>query len=220
MVVPVVLGQSTFDYAPMRAEQARLAKTLVIPSPRDKDDTSATMEIEDDQATPFKYPTFIKVLYGKEGTLPTFQLWMKDNFDQEFKVSKERRIDANGNYIDVVPGLATTQGINDDPLVAPANNFQSFVNNNFAINPVTGDIFRNAYWDEGLRQVIDANGNAESNPLFIGQRLGTIKFDGITGLGLAAINSRIADISNAVEAVTKVLSVTSGNMDAVINLIR
>ncbi|MEZ0373417.1 MAG: hypothetical protein ACAI44_30290 [Candidatus Sericytochromatia bacterium] len=215
MVVPVVLGRSTFDYAPLRSEQSRLAKTLVLASPRDKDDTAQTMEIEDDQATPFKYPTFIKLRYGKEGTLPIFELWMKDNFDQEYKVSKESLSGANPG------GVGTsTQGINDDPLVAPANNFLSNVNNSYAINPITGDIYRNAWWDAVNRVIRDATNQTETTAGFTGELIGSVKFDGVTGLGLAAINNRIADISNAVEGVTKCLSVAAGNMDAVISLIR
>ncbi len=222
MVVPVVLAGCSFDYTPMRREQARLSKTLVLPSPRDKDDTAQTLEIEDNQATPFKYPTFIKVRYDKEGNLPVFELYVKDNFDQEYKISKERRFNSRNNtYIDPTLNgtLTTTQGVNDDPLVA-GTLFQSQVNNNYAVDPITGEIYRNAYYDEGARVIRDNNGNTPTNGAFIGQRVGTIKFDGITGLGLAAVNTRIADISNAVEGVTKVLSVASSNMDAVINLVR
>lgn len=220
MVVPVVLAGCSFDYTPMRRDQSRLAKTLVLPSPRDKDDTAQVLEVEDNQVTPFKYPTFIKVRYDKEGGLPLFELYVKDNFDQEYKISKERRIDRTGAYIDPVPVIAGTQGINDDPLVAPANAFQSQVNNNYAVDPITGEIYRNAYYDEGAKTIRDAGGLTPTQGLFAGQRVGTLKFDGVTGLGLAAINTRIADISNAVEGVTKVLSVCSGNMDAVINLVR
>lgn len=221
MVVPVVLGKATFDYRPLRAEQARLSKTLVLPSPRDKDDTAQVFEIEDDQPTPFKYPTFIKVRYERDGDLPIFELWVKDNFDQEYKVSKERRFNrATNAYIDGIPALNTTQGINDDPLVAPPNAFLSNVNNNFAVDPITGEIYRNAYWDESLRQILDAGGLNPSQGGFQGQLLGTVKFDAVSGLALAAINTRIADISNAVEGVTKVLSVSSSNMDAVLSIIK
>lgn len=222
MVVPVVLAGCSFDYTPMRREQARLSKTLVLPSPRDKDDTAQTLEIEDDQATPFKYPTFIKVRYDKEGGLPIFELYAKDNFDQEYKISKERRYNNRTNtYIDgsLAGTLNTTQGINDDPLVAGFLP-QSNLNNNYAVDPITGEIYRNAYYDEGLKAILDNSDRPITNPNFSGQRVGTIKFDGITGLGLAAVNTRIADISNAVEGVTKVLSVASSNMDAVINLVR
>lgn len=234
MVVPVVLGMSTFDYTPLRSEQARLSKTLVLPSPRDKDDTAQTLEIEDDQATPFKYPTFIKVRYGKEGSLPTFELWTKDNFDQEYKVSKESY---DGGFTIQLPNVTYTisdasytspasigsatsiQGINDDPLVA-STLYQSRVNDSYAVNPITGEIFRNAFWDANNRVIKDKNGTPAGVAGFTGQLIGSVKFDGVTGLGLAAINTRIAEISNAVEGVTKVLSVTSSNMDAVINLIR
>jgi hypothetical protein len=53
-----------------------------------------------------------------------------------------------------------------------------------------------------------------------GTLVGTVKFDGVTGLALAAINTRIADISNSVEGLTKVLSVVGGNLEATLNLIR
>lgn len=215
MVVPVVLGKSTFDYNPLRAEQTRLAKTLVLPSPRDKDDTSQTLEIEDDQAVPFKYPTFIKMRYDKEGSLPVFELWMKDNFDQEYKVSKEDL--TTGGTIGGT--LGSVQGINDDPLVG-GTLFQSFVNNNYAVDPITGDIYRNAYWDVVNKTIRDSGNRVPSDGGFTAQLIGSVKFDGITGLGLAAINTRIADISNAVEGVTKVLSVASSNYDSVISLIR
>lgn len=207
----------------MRRDQSRLAKTLVLPSPRDKDDTAQVLEIEDNQVTPFKYPTFIKVRYDKEGGLPLFELYVKDNFDQEYKISRERRFNkTTGLYIDGIPPAASftgTQGINDDPLVGGIA-FQSQVNNNYAIDPITGEIYRNAYYDEGAKTIRDATGQTPTTAGFTGQRVGTLKFDGVTGLGLAAINTRIADISNAVEGVTKVLSVCSGNMDAVINLVR
>jgi len=236
MVVPVVLGKSSFDYTPMRSEQARLAKTLVIPSPRDKDDTSATLEIEDDQATPFKYPTFIKVRYGKEGSLPIFELWTKDNFDQEYKVSKEMITAGTINpppYTLQAPATlasyqnpanvgTTIQGINDDPLVG-GTLFQSNVSDSYAIDPITGDVYRNAYWDvsnPANPTIRDNAGRVPSNAAFTGQLIGSVKFDGVTGLALAAINTRIADISNAVEGVTKVLSVCSSNYDSVISLIR
>ncbi len=226
MVVPVQIGGSIFDYRPLRSEQNRLAKTLVLPSPRDKDDTAQVLEVEDDQQTPFKYPTFIKVRYNKEGDLPVFELWVKDNFDQEAKISKES---LNG----VNPGTigTSTQGINDDPLVAPATAFQSNVNNSFAINPITGDVYRNAYWDVLTREIRNWNGDAEGSAAFLNdnpgpagdqspQRVGTIKFDGVSGLALAAVNTRIADISNSIEGVTKILSVANGNLDAVLNLVR
>ena len=214
MVVPVAFGTASFDYRPLRAEQARLSKTLVLPSPRDKDDTAQVLEIEDDQVTPFKYPTFIKVRYDQEGTLPVFELWLKDNFDQEYKVSKERL--AGGP---IPGGVGTsTEPINDDPLTAagPLSN----VNNSFAVNPITGDIYRNAYWDNIDKIVRDALGRDPSAGNFSGALVGNIKYDGVTGLALASVNSRIADISNSIEGVTKVLSVTLGNLDAVFNVIR
>jgi len=236
MVVPVVLGASTFDFNPMRSEQARLSRSLVLPSPRDKDDTSMVMELEDNPVggaspdrVPFKYPTFVKVHFDKTGALPIFELWMKDNFDQEYKISKEHRLDPQNQtaYINVAPALNTTQQINFNPLIGGGPH-DGTVNNNFAINPMTGEVFRNAYWDQGRRTIVGANGVNQNgthittgNPgVFQGDLVGTIKFDGITGLGLAAINTRIADISNAIEGVTKVLSVASGNMDAVIQLVR
>lgn len=224
MVVPVVIGGSVFNFEPLRKEQSRLAKTLVLPSPRDKDDTAVTLEVEDDQATPFKYPTFIKVRYERDGDLPIFELWLKDNYDQEYKISKERRFDRlTNNYVDGDPGPVIaggdTEEINDDPLVA-GNNFQSEVNNNFAVNPITGEIFRNAYWDERDRVIYDENGVSPDDAAFEGDYMGTVKFDGVTGLALAAINTRIADISNAVEGVTKVLSIVNGNMDQTLSLIK
>lgn len=236
MVVPVVLGATTFDFRPLRNEQSRLAKTLVLPSPRDKDDTAQTLEIEDDQTTPFKYPTFVKVRYDKEGSLPVFELWMKDNFDQEYKVSKESYDGGTSinppaypppitvtdtNYTDPtsIGGATSTQDINDDPLVGGFLP-QSSVNNSYAINPITGDVFRNAFWDHVNRVIKDADGDLEGTTGFDGERVGTIKFDGVTGLGLAAINTRIADISNAVEGVTKVLSVVGQNFEAVLSVVR
>lgn len=193
MVVPVVIAGSTFDYKPLRAEQARLAKTLVSPSPRDKDDTSQVYEVEDDQVPPFKYPTFIKVFYDKEGDMPRFELWLKDNFDQEHNLS-------NNN---------ATVGINDDPLVA-GNAPQSDVPGNYVISPVSGEIWQDA--------TLNADGTVTTTGASI--LVGTVKFDGVTGLALAAINTRIADVSNAVEGVTKILSVVSGNLEKSLNLIR
>lgn len=250
MVVPVVFGNSTFDYAPLRAQQARLSKTLVLPSPRDKDDTAQNLEIEDDPSigggagaapdpnrVPFKYPTFIKVRFEKEGDLPIFELWMKDNFDQEHKISKEE-IDGSGalngttipaNHINGAGAAAydttfgnvgnTTVQINDNPLIA-GNQHDGAVNNSFAVNPITGDIYRNAYWDHVDRVVRDAGGNTPDVAAFAGDLLGTVKFDGATGLALAGVNTRIAGYSNAVEGITKVLSVVSGNIDAVLSVIR
>ena len=235
MVVPVVLGATSFDFNTPRSEQARLSRALVLPSPRDKDDTSQVMELEDEPTAsnparvPFKYPTFVKVRFDKEGALPIFELWMKDNFDQEFKISKERRVDPlnPANYIDGVPTIGTTQDINVNPLVGSSPP-DGRVNNNFAVNPVTGEVFRNAYWDQQLRTIIDENGvtqngidTATGNPAtFEADLVGTIKFDGVTGLALAAINTRIAAVSNAIEGMTKVLSVTSSNYDSVIQLVR
>lgn len=214
MVVPVAFGTASFDYRPMRAEQARLSRTLVLPSPRDKDDTAQVLEIEDDQATPFKYPTFIKVRYDKEGTLPIFELWLKDNFDQEYKVSKERLLGGP------IPGAigTSTKAINDDPLTAAGP--LSDVNDSFAVNPITGDVYRNAYWDSTVNLIIDAAGLNPSDAAFSGALVGNIKYDGVTGLALAAVNSRIADISNSIEGVTKVLSVALSNLDAVFQTIR
>lgn len=191
MAVPVVIGKSTFDYKPLRNEQARLSKTMVVPSPRDKDDTSQILEVVDDQATPFKYPTFIKVFFDKPGQLPRFELWMKDNFDVEYNLSQ---------------GLASI-GINDNPLVAGVT-YQSNVAANYVISPVTGEIRRGGTL------------NATTGLVTGGTLVGTVKFDGVTGLALAAINTRIADISNAVEGMTKVLSVVSGNLDTTLNLIK
>ena len=216
MVVPVAFGTASFDYRPLRAEQARLSKTLGLPSPRDKDDTAQVLEIEDDQTTPFKYPTFIKVRYDREGSLPIFELWLKDNFDQEYKVSKESLNGANPGGI----GGATpsTIAINDDPLTAagPLSN----VNNSFAVNPITGDIYRNAYWDNIDKVIRDRLDQDPSNAAFEGDLVGNIKYDGVTGLALASVNSRIADISNSIEGVTKVLSVAISNLDAVFAVIR
>jgi hypothetical protein len=219
MAVPVSFGYSSFDYRPMRAEQARLSRNLVLPSPRDKDDTAQVLEIEDDQVTPFKYPTFIKVRYDKEGTLPIFELWLKDNFDQEYKVSKER-VRLPGGALGPIPGGigTTTKQINDDPLTAAGP--LSDVNDSFAVNTLTGDIYRNAYWDSTQNLIIDAAGLDPSDPAFAGDLVGNIKYDGVTGLALAAVNSRIADISNSIEGVTKVLSVAISNLDAVFQVIR
>lgn len=227
MVVPVVLGATAFDFNTPRNEQARLSRALVLPSPRDKDDTSQVMELEDQPTAsnpdrvPFKYPTFVKVRFDKSGALPIFELWMKDNFDQEFKVSKERRVDPldPATYIDVVPALNTTQLINENPLIGTSPP-DGEVNNNFAVNPITGEVYRNAYWDQGARVIRDSAGNTPIDNNFLGDLVGTIKFDGVTGLALAAINTRIAAVSNAIEGMTKVLSVTSGNYDAVIQLVR
>lgn len=225
MVVPVQIGGSIFDYRPLRSEQNRLSKTLVLPSPRDKDDTAQVLEVQDDQQTPFKYPTFIKVRYEKQGDLPIFELWMKDNFDEEYKISKESLNGANPGGIG-----SSVKGINDNPLVAGFNP-QGNVNDSFAVNPITGDIFRNAYWDDVARKIKNWNGDIEGSAAFLTddpgvlgdqtpQHIGTIKFDGVSGLALAAINTRIADISNAVEGVTKILSVANGNLEAVLNLVR
>lgn len=250
MVVPVVLGGSTFDYRPLRSEQSRLAKTLVLPSPRDKDDTSQVMEIEDDPSigggagaapnpnrVPFKYPSYIKVRFDKANDLPIFELWTKDNFDQEHKISKES-LDGGGtisaatvpnNYVNQAGGAAydttvanvgtTRTQINDNPLVG-GNQHDGAINDSFAINPITGEIYRNAFWDHLNRVIKDSSGTIAGAVGFSGDLLGTVKFDGITGLALAAINTRIADISNAVEGVTKVLSVAIGNIDAVLNVVR
>ncbi len=235
MVVPVVLGMSSFDYRPLRFEQSRLSKTLVLPSPRDKDDTALSLEVEDDQDVPFKYPTFIKVRYDKEGDLPLFELWMKDNFDQEYKISKEhRKIRPDGSREAAPTNVGTsTIGINDDPLVAPAPPnpaaFLSRVNNSFAVNPITGEIYRNAYWDEETQQIRDADGDSvagvrlsdgSTGNTFNGTLVGTIKYDAVTGLALAAVNTRISDISNAVEGVTKVLQVASQQIQNVLDIIR
>ena len=54
----------------------------------------------------------------------------------------------------------------------------------------------------------------------VGQLLGTVKFEGVTGISLASINERIANVSNAIEGLTKVLSVVSSNIDGVLNVIR
>lgn len=227
MVVPVVLGSCTFDYRPLRSEQSRLSKTLVLPSPRDKDDTSLVLEVEDDPAmtvngsppnpkrVPFKYPSFIKVRYDKEGDLPIFELWMKDNFDQEHKISKERTLTGP-----VPPNIGTSRiTINDNPLTGLADP-DGEVNDSFAVNPITGDIYRNAYWDATTKEIRDAGNLTPDQTGFAGDLLGTVKFDGVTGLALAAVNTRIADISNAVEGVTKVLSATISNIDAVLNVVR
>ncbi|PIQ26059.1 hypothetical protein COW36_02360 [bacterium (Candidatus Blackallbacteria) CG17_big_fil_post_rev_8_21_14_2_50_48_46] len=191
MAVPVVIGKSTFDYAPLRQEQSRLSKTMVIPSPRDKDDTAQTLEVVDNQATPFKYPTFIKTFFDKPGQLPRFELWMKDNFDQEYNLAQG----------------AASIGINDDPLVAGFT-AQSNVAANYVISPVTGEIR------------LGGTLNATTGLVTGGTLVGTVKFDGVTGLALAAINTRIADVSNAVEGMTKILSVVSGNLDTTLNLIK
>lgn len=227
MVVPVVLGSTAFDFNTPRNEQARLSRALVLPSPRDKDDTAQVMELEDippavvNSRVPFKYPTYVKVRFDKDGALPIFELWMKDNFDQEHKISKERRVDPQdpGTYIDGVPALTTRQQINQNPLIGGSPP-DGEVNNNFAINPITGEVFRNAYWDQRERTIVDANGNTPIDNNFAGDLVGTIKFDGVTGLALASINTRIAAVSNAIEGMTKVLSVTSSNYEAVIGLIR
>lgn len=191
MSVPVVIGKSTFDYKPLRNEQSRLSKTMVVPSPRDKDDTAQILEVVDSQPTPFKYPTFIKVFFDKPGQLPRFELWMKDNFDVEYNLSQG----------------AASIGINDNPLVAGFSP-QSNVAANYVISPVTGEI--------------RAGGtlNPVTGLVTGGSLVGTVKFDGVTGLALAAINTRIADVSNAVEGMTKVLSVVSGNLDTTLNLIK
>ncbi len=213
MVVPVAFGTASFDYRPIRAEQARLSKALVLPSPRDKDDTAQVLEIEDDQEVPFKYPTFMKVRYDKEGSLPIFELWLKDNFDQEYKVSKESLTGANPG------GIGTSViSINDDPLTAAGP--LSDVNNSFAVNPITGEIYRNAYWDASTNLIRDVLDRDPSNAAFSGVLVGATKYDGVTGLALAAINSRIADYSNAMEGMTKVLSVVVGNLQNALDVIR
>lgn len=242
MVVPVVLGATSFDFNTPRNEQARLSRALVLPSPRDKDDTSQVMELEDQpiapsDRVPFKYPTFVKVRFDKQGALPIFELWMKDNYDQEHKISKES-LDGGatisgatipGNYMNGANGAAydtavasigtSVARINRNPLVG-ASPPDGEVNNSFAINPITGEVYRNAFWDQVNRVIRDVNGNTPIDNNFQGDLVGTIKFDGVTGLALAAINTRIAAVSNAIEGMTKVLSVTSSNYDAVIQLIR
>jgi hypothetical protein len=206
MAVPVVIGKSTFDYAPLRTEQSRLAKTLVVPSPRDKDDTSQTLEVIDNQATPFKYPTFIKVFFDKAGQLPRFELWMKDNFDQQYNLSQGFAL--TGTPPNNAANSATTGiGINDDPLVGGFL-AQSRVSADYVISPVTGEIRKGGTL------------NALTGLVTGGILVGTVKFDGVTGLALAAINTRIADISNSVEGLTKILSVVGGNLDITLNLIR
>lgn len=205
MAVPVVLGKSTFDFRPLRAEQARLSKQLVLPSPRDKDDTSQVYEVEDNQAAPFKYPTFIKVFFDKQGDLPRFELWMKDNFDQEYNLSQGFNL--TGTPANNAPnGAGNGIGINDDPLVAGLLP-QSRVPANYVVSPINGEIRQGG--------TLNADGSITG-----GNHVGQVKFDGVTGLALAAINTRIADVSNAVEGMTKVLSVVNGQYDNVFSLIR
>lgn len=194
MVVPVAFGKSSFDYAPLRSEQSRLSKLLVQPSPRDKDDTSKTFEVEDNQSPPSKYPTFIKMTYGAEGSLPRYELYMRDNFDVEFQISGG--------------AVGGTASINGGTATVPTD---------FTVSPITGNINSgsvfNPTYDGGATQT----GTSYTT---LGINVGTVKFDGVTGLALASINNRIADVSNAVEGVTKVLSVVVGNIDNVLNTIR
>lgn len=183
MAVPVVLGSSSFDYIALRAEQARLSKQLLIPSPREQDDTSKVFEVEDNQTPPTKYPTYIKVTYDPSVPFPQFRLYMKDNLDVEIDLSAVGPLTING----------------------AANNIASA---QYAISPITGQIAQGT------------TVNATTGLLVGGTLRGVVKFDGVTGLSLAALNERIADISNAIEGITKVLSVVSGNIDAALNVIR
>ena len=183
MAVPVVLGASTFDYTGLRKEQARLSKMLLLPSPRDIDDTSQVFEVADSNSPPTKYSTFIKVAYDKEGSVPKFTLFMKDNIDTEFDLSTAGPVVVAGGFS---------------------------VNSNYQISPITGEVRQGG--------VLLANGTFD--PATPGTLKGTVKFDGVSGLSLATINERIADVSNAIEGLTKILSVVSSNIDAVINTIR
>lgn len=50
--------------------------------------------------------------------------------------------------------------------------------------------------------------------------LGQVKFSAATGLEVAQINTRIAELNNALDGLTKVLTVLQSNVDAGISLIR
>lgn len=213
MAVPVVLGASSFDFRGLRAEQSRLSKLLVKASPRDVNDTSAILEVNDSQVPPSKYPAYIKAVPRDDGTgANDFLLYMKDNFDQEFQIGTTTTTFPTPPLVGA-PGQGgggnapgSTIAINGTaPGPAPP---AIVIPSDFMIDSRTGEIFQGREYDgAGVLQIA-------------GTQVGLVKFDGATGLELATINDRIADVSNAVEGMTKILGVVSGNLDTAVNLIR
>lgn len=125
MVVPVVYNNSVFDFNSLRAEQSRISREMMNASPRDIKNTSEIFEVEDNAVPPNRYPTFLRTFYGEEGSEPTFELYMRDQFDQEFKLSN------TGSAVAINKG---------DNQINPAN---------FSINSRTGQIFNEAGTEVG-----------------------------------------------------------------------
>ena len=90
MTVPVRLGASTFDFEPLRQEQTRVSKSLLKPTARDQADPSQAFMVSDiASATEVAntYSTYIKMYYTKEGDVPTYRLYMKDNLNVEHELA-------------------------------------------------------------------------------------------------------------------------------------
>jgi len=87
-------------------------------------------------------------------------------------------------------------GSEGDPVTIDAAPDTSTVVANYLIDPVTGKI------TQGVNTV------------------GYIKFEAESGLSLATINSRLSDINQALDGMTKVMTAVVGTLDNAMNLIR
>lgn len=193
MAVPVALGKTFFDTTALKNEHVRLAQELLRLNPRDAMDPAQDMIFSTTiNGDPRRFVLYAKSYYDKAGDQPTYGLYFKDdtNTERSFPADIDFLDDGNGTN----GSLTSVTMVDIDGNAVTVNDVDSLM-----VDANSGRIYRNNT---------------------AGEVLGVAKFEAVAGLQVAQINARLADVNNALDALTKVLTVLNSNLDAGISLIR
>lgn len=208
MTIAVSIGGVGFDHSEaLASEQRRIAQYLTFASPRDIDDLSQVMSYSwssgagqnpsGDKGPTLnlnvttQFPTFVQVSFGPLGQ-PVYNMFLRDD---------------NGDLHSLSDGTGSRNRL----VVTPGNN---------ATLPTSAQLGAAAKvgTSSGADTVIQAGDVIIPNatPIVVGR----VKFEAESGLALASINLRIAEINNVIESLAKVLSVQGDLFNAASGLVR
>lgn len=224
MTIAVSISGVSYDHATaLASEQRRIAQFLTFASPRDIDDLSQIMKytwpsgafsVTNDTGPTLTlssrtdFNTFIQTAFTPSGR-PSFSVYVRDDNGDLHYLSG-----SNGtNNVQV----ATADDTGSSALIGK----MARLPDNTIIQIQPGDIVRNGNQAVAAGSTPPAVGSTTTNiAANTAVVVGRVKFEAESGLALAAINTRIADINTVIESLAKILSIQSDMFNAASGLVR
>lgn len=210
MTIPVAISGVGYDHSEALAlEQRRIAQYLSFASPRDIDDLSQVMRYNwpagagnnptNDKGPGLNlrvatdFPTFIQTSLDPQGR-PSYGVYLRDDNGDLHSLSDGTS--SSTNRIVVTP--SNSSSLPTAIQLGAAATVSSTTGPSTTIRP--GDIVK----------------PGTTPPIIVGR----VQFEAESGLALAAINTRIAEINSVIETLAKVLSVQGDLFNAASGLVR